>query len=102
MHDLNTVDISGSQFVQRYYIFWIVVFDFKEIGNLPVGFLRQSAAHLNINTLITANRYKVYLFCLVFSDIDIIAFPPQFKVNDVFEHSRNRLRVKAHYAVFER
>lgn len=102
MHDFNTVDISSSQFVRRYYIFGVVIFNFKEIGNLPIGFLRQSAAYLNINTLVTANRYEINLFCFIFTNIDIISSPPQLKVNDIFEHGRNRLRVKTHDTVFER
>ena len=36
MHDLHAIDISCGQFIQRYHIFRIVVFDFEEIGNLPI------------------------------------------------------------------
>ena len=40
MHDLHAIDISCRQLIQRYHIFRIVVFDFEEIGNLPIRFLR--------------------------------------------------------------
>lgn len=62
-----------------------MVFEFKEISNLSVGFLRQSAANLNINALITAYRYKVYFFRFVFTDIDVIAFPAQYAFSNQFK-----------------
>ena len=34
MHDFDTVDIASGQFVQRYYIFRVVVFDFQQVGDI--------------------------------------------------------------------
>ena len=42
MHDLHAIDISCRQRIQRYHIFRIVVFDFEEIGNLPIQIGRAS------------------------------------------------------------
>lgn len=61
MHDLDTIDVARGQFVQRYYIFRVMVFNFQQIGDLSVGFLRQIAAHLHIDPLIPPHSYKVYL-----------------------------------------
>ena len=75
MHDLHAVDIACGKFVKGYDILGIVVFDFKQICNLSVGFLRQIAAHLHIDTL---------------------------KAHAVFQHCGNGFRVKAHHTVFQR
>lgn len=66
MHDLHTIDISCRQLIQRYHIFRIVVFDFEEIGNLPIRLLRQPAAHLNVDTLVALHCHKVNFFRFVF------------------------------------
>ena len=87
MHDLDPVDIPCGQFIQRYHIFRIVVFDFEEIGNLPIRFLWQPAAHLNVDTLVALHCHKVNFFRFVFSDIDLIASTPQLKIYDVLQHS---------------
>ena len=50
MHNLHAIDVSCGQFVQRYHIFGVVVFDFKEIGDLPIRFLRQPAAYRGIGS----------------------------------------------------
>lgn len=102
MHDFDPIDIACGQFVQRYYIFRIMVFNLQQVGDLPVGFLRQIAAHLHIDPLIPPHGYEVDLLGGVFADIHIIALPPKFKVHDVFQHSGNGFRIKAHHAVFER
>ena len=44
MHDLDTVDVACGQFVHRHHIFRVMVFDFKQVCDFPVGFLRQIAA----------------------------------------------------------
>ena len=36
MYDPYTADIACGKLVKRYYIFRVVVFDFKKIGNLPI------------------------------------------------------------------
>ena len=48
--------------VKGHYIFGVVIFDFKQIGNLTVGFLRQITAHLHINTLVAPYCHKVNFF----------------------------------------
>lgn len=100
MYDFYAIEISCGQFVQRDHIFGVVIFDFKEIGNLPIRLLRQPAAYLNIDTLIPLHRHKINLFRLVFSDIDLIAPPPQLKIHDVLQHSSKRLRIESHDEVF--
>ena len=62
MHDLDTVDVACGQFVQRYYIFRVMVFDLQQVGNLPVGFLRQIAAYLHIDALITIDLAKNIIY----------------------------------------
>ena len=42
MHDFYAVDIACGKFIKCYDIFGVVVFDFKQIGNLPVGFFRHT------------------------------------------------------------
>ena len=74
MHDFNAVDISGGKFVQRYNIFRIVVFDFEEIGNLPIRFLWQPAAHLNVDTLVTLHRHKINFFRFIFANLYRLLF----------------------------
>ena len=56
MHDLHAIDISCRQLIQRYHIFRIVVFDFEEIDNLPIRFLRQPATNLNVDCLLYTSR----------------------------------------------
>ena len=73
MHNFHPVDISCGQLIQRYHIFRVVVFDFEEIGNLPIRFLRQPAAHLNVDTLVALHRHKINLFRFIFPDINFIA-----------------------------
>ena len=34
MHNLDSIDIACGQFIQRYYIFRVMVFDLKQVGNL--------------------------------------------------------------------
>ena len=87
MHNFHPVDISCRQLIQRYHIFRIVVFDFEEIGNLPIRFLWQPAAHLNVDTLVALHRHKINLFRFIFPDINFIAPPPQFKIHDVFRQA---------------
>ncbi len=69
MHDLHAIDISCRQRIQRYHIFRIVVFDFEEIGNLPIRFLRQPAAHLNVDTLVALHCHKINFLCFILSDL---------------------------------
>ena len=66
MHNFHPVDISCGQLIQRYHIFRIVVFDFEEIGNLPIRLLRQPAAHLNVDTLVAPQRHKINSFVSFF------------------------------------
>ena len=48
-----------------------MVFDLQQVGNLPVGFLRQIAAHLHINALIPPDGHKVDLLgCLLYTSYD--------------------------------
>lgn len=59
MHDPDTIDVACGQFVQRYYILRIMVFDFQQVGDFPVRFLRQIAAHLHINALVPPHDHEV-------------------------------------------
>gem|GEM_PF-2023521 len=86
MHDLDTVDIACGQFIQRYYIFRVMVFDLKQVGNLSVGFLRQIAAHLHIEPFVPPHGHKVNLLGGVFADIHIIALTSKLEVHNVFQH----------------
>ena len=81
MHDFHPIDVSHGQFVQRYHIFRIVVFDFKEIRYLPIRFLRQPAAYLNVDTFIALHRHKINFLRFVLPNIDLVAPTPQFKMN---------------------
>ncbi len=64
MHDLHAVVIASCQIIQRYHIFRIMVFDFEQIGSLPVRFLRQLSAHLNVDALVTPHCHKInVLYC---------------------------------------
>lgn len=56
MHNLHTVDIACGELVKGYDILGVVILDFEQIGNHAVGFLRQIAAHLHIDTLIAPYR----------------------------------------------
>ena len=102
MHDLDSIDIAGDQFVHRYHIFRIVVLDLKEIGDLTVRALRQIAANLYIDPFIPPHGNKVDLLGGVFADIHIVAFPPKLKVHDIFQHGGDGFRIEAHDAIFER
>lgn len=73
MHNLHSVYIPCSQIVKRYYIFGVVVLNFKQIGNFPVGFLRQIAADLHIYSFVTPRSYKNNFFGGIFPDIYIVA-----------------------------
>ena len=68
MHDLDTVDIACGQFVHRHHILRVMVFDFKQVGNLTIGIFRQIAAYLHIESFIPSHRNKVNFFGCVFSD----------------------------------
>ena len=102
MHDFDPIDIACGQFVQRYDIFRVMVFDLQQVGNLPVGFLRQIAAYLHIDPLVPSHSHEVDLLGGVFADIHIIALPPKLKVHNVLQHGGNGFWVEAHHAVFER
>ena len=58
MHDFDPIDIAWGQFVQRYDIFRVMVFDLQQVGNLPVGFLRQIAAYLHIDPLVPSHSHE--------------------------------------------
>lgn len=58
MYDLHTVNIACGKLIKCYDILGVVVFDFKQAGNLSVGFLRQITAYLYIDTLVTSYRHK--------------------------------------------
>ena len=74
MHGFNTVDIARRKLIERYDIFRVVILGFKQIGRPAVGFFRQIAAHLHIDSFVTPYRQKVNFFRSVFSYIDLIAF----------------------------
>ena len=74
MYDLHAVDIPAGQFVHRHHIFGIMVLNLQKIGNLPIGFLWQPAAYLDVDALVASHRYKINFFCPVLSGIKLI--PP--------------------------
>ena len=86
MYDLRTIYIACGKLVKRYDIFGVVILDFVQVGNLPVRFLWQIAAHLHIDALIAPCRYEVNYFRFVFFNIDLIVFSAKFKVHNVFQH----------------
>ena len=74
MHDLDTVDVACGQFVHRHHILRVMVFDLQQVGNLPVGFLRQIAAYLHIDPLVPPHGHEVDLLGGVFADVNIIDY----------------------------
>lgn len=61
MHDFNFIDIARGKLVERYDIL----------------------AHKYV---ITPYCHKVDFFCLVLTDIYLIAFSAKFKVHNIFKH----------------
>lgn len=59
-----------------------MIFYFKQVCNLSVGFFGQIEADLNIDSLVSAYGHKIDFFCIFLSDVDIIAFSAKLKVYD--------------------
>ena len=81
----DSVDIAGGQFVQGHYVFGVVIPDFQEIGDLPVRFLRQVAAYLDVNAFVLPHCHKVDLSGPILADIDLISSSAQFEINDILD-----------------
>ncbi len=78
-----------------------MIFDLKQVGNFPIGFLRQITTYLYIDSFITPHSHKVNFLIRIFTDINIIALSSKLEVYNIFQHGCYRFRIEAHYAVLK-
>ncbi len=64
MLNLHAVDIACSKPVKHYYIFRVMVFNLKQVSNLPVEFLRQIAAYFAHLAVPSQSQSLSFDFCL--------------------------------------